>query len=396
MEFRYVAVNSNGRRVTGRYQARNQNDVKVAMKQMSLHLVSCKPVFGFERLLRPKLPKGFLIEFSRQMSILLSAGISVIHAFQVLLSEQSDKRVQICISQLLESVHQGCSLARAMEQNVYMFDQQYINTISIGEESGHLINAFEQNFTYLSDKQALTRKIKQASTYPLIVMVTALLVITLLLIKVIPSFQSLFANFDQELPVITQFVITLSFNLKAHWLTIIITVLVLGACCWFALLVKQIKYYFDKYKLSAPIFGTLFNYYFYTWFALSCHNLLKAGVPLHAAIAQLNSSTNNSYQRRALRVLEHQLKVGISFHHACSATNMFPAIFTQLVQVGENSGTLDMRLLNLANMYQSKLDDHISQVVKLIEPTIMLVTGVIIGGLVLVMYLPIFQMSAFL
>lgn len=396
MEFRYVAVNSQGERLTGVSYAKSRNDLKVQLNKVNVHLVSCKPNWITLWQRKSKLPTSFMIEFSRQMSILLSAGITVTQALQIILSEQKDRPLQIFLSNLLNSVQQGSSLSSAISYSGFAVDKQYTGVIFVGEESGHLVSAFEQNFQYLSDKQALSKKVKQACTYPLIVLTIALIVIALLLVKVIPGFQSLFSNFDQELPLVTQFVISLSMQVQTHWFDIILGIVVLAIAMFGALRIKLVKYWFDKSQLSVPVLGTLLKFHFYTSYALSCHNLLKAGIPLHQAIGDIKLSTDNVFLMKRLTVIELQLRSGNSFHLACQQSEVFSPLFTQLVQVGEESGSLDTRLHNLAAIYKEKLDDHITQVVKLIEPAIMLLTGLLIGGLVLVMYLPIFQMSAFL
>ena len=396
MEFRYVAVNSQGERLTGVSHAKNRNDLKTQLGNVNLHLVSCKPSWPLKWQRKPKLPTGFIIEFSRQMSILLSAGITVTQALQIILSEQKEQHLQAFLSQLLNSVQQGSSLSSAIKYSNFAVDKNYTGVIFVGEESGHLVSAFEQNLQYLSDRQALNKKVKQACTYPVIVLTIALVVIALLLVKVIPGFQSLFSNFDQELPLVTQFVISLSVQIQTHWFDIILGLVVLIITLLGLLKIKSVKFWFDKSQLSLPVLGTLLKFHFYTSYALSCHNLLKAGIPLHQAISNIKLSTDNLFLIKRLTEIELQLQSGISFHLACQQSQVFSSLFVQLIQVGEESGSLDVRLCNLAGIYKEKLDDHITQVVKLIEPTIMLITGLLIGGLVLVMYLPIFQMSAFL
>lgn len=396
MEFRYVAVNLQGERVTGVSYAKNRNELKARLSKVNLHLVSSKPNLAINWQKRRKLPTSFLIEFSRQVAILLSAGITITQALQIILSEQSEQPFQIFLTELLTSVQQGASLSSAMNNSVFIIDRQYTGVIFVGEESGRLVSAFEQNFQYLSERQSLSKKVKQACTYPFIVLITALLVISLLLVKVIPGFQSLFSNFDQELPFVTQFVISLSEQIQIHWADIIWGILASVVVSLGTLRIKTVKLWFDKHKMSVPVVGTILSFHFYISFALSCHNLLKAGVPLHQAIGHVKLSTKNSFLLKQLTEIELQLKSGTSFHSACQHSEIFSSLFVQLLQVGEESGSLDIRLSNLVSIYKEKLDDHISQVVKLIEPGIMLLTGLLIGGLVLVMYLPIFQMSAFL
>ncbi len=397
MEFRYVAVNASGRRITGECSASSKVDVAKKLQVKHLQLISCQiKLSSLFRTSQYKLNKGILLELSRQMSILLSAGLSLSQAFEILAKEQSDLAAKRCIKHLSELVHQGQSLASALSDTSTSFDKSYCDVIAVGEKTGALGQAFEQNFVYLSARDKLNRQLKQASIYPVLVLLVSVIVITILLVKVIPGFESLFLSFDQELPFATQVVISIAKWFQSYWLLILgcnLTAICLFISC---LKLQAVRFNFDKYVVKAPVVGTLLKLNFYTSFCLNGYNLLKAGIPLHHVLTKLRSGTRNMFWRIQLRTLQQAVNSGQSFHLACIQTDVFPSLLIQLIKVGEESGTLDNQLKNLAEVYQQRLDEYVKRIVSLLEPMIMIVMGVVIGGLVLVMYLPIFEMSTFL
>lgn len=398
MEFHYIAVNEAGKRVTGVCQAKSKQQVMERLKLQKLHLVNCRlkltSLLVFKR--QSKLSRTFLLEFSRQMSVLLDAGLSLTQAFDIVGKEQKTPAYKTCIQELMTGVQQGQTLSLAMTQASSDFDHNYRQVIAVGEQTGQLAQAFAQNYNYLATSAQLKQQVKQACVYPILVLLVSITVITILLLKVIPGFESLFASFDQSLPYATEQVILFAKFLQQNTHVIFSAILVFVLLFLLSLKWPQTRYFIDRGKLKLPLFGAIFNLSFYTSFALHCHNLLSAGVPLHQVLAKLKLSFSNMFIAEKLAEVEQEVNAGKSFYQACQQTKTFPSLFIQMLKVGEESGTLDHRLKNLAQVYQQRLDTYVKSIVNLIEPVIMILMGVIIGGLVLVMYLPIFEMSTFL
>lgn len=398
MEFNYVAVNEQGQRVTGICQAQTKEHVAQQLSERKLQLVSCRwrwfSVIKIEH--KPRLNKFFVLEFSRQMSVLLASGLSITQAFEIVQAEQKSKECRACLQNLLALVQQGQSVSFALQQVSSAFDNNYLEVIAVGEQAGALARAFEQNYYYLAALEKLTGQVKQACVYPALVLLVSILVISILLVKVIPGFESLFSSFAQPLPFATLQVIALSEFIQQHWGNILLALGIVIAGFSLSLKVQKVKRFTDKHKLRLPIIGLLLKFNLYANFALSCHNMLAAGLPLHQVLDKLKSGTRNLFFSAKINDIQQNVLTGTSFHQSCLATGLFPSLFIQLVKVGEESGSLDQRLKNLAEVYQQRLDSQVKAIVNLIEPAIMIIMGVLIGGLVLVMYLPIFEMSTFL
>ncbi len=398
MEFNYVAVNEQGQRVTGICEAKTREHVAQQLSERKLQLVSCSwrllSVLKVEH--KPKLSKFFVLEFSRQMSVLLASGLSITQAFEIVQAEQKTKACKACLQSLLKLVQQGQSVSLALRQVSSAFDNNYLEVVTVGEQTGALARAFGQNYYYLAALDKLRGQVKQACVYPALVLLVSILVISILLVKVIPGFESLFSSFAQPLPFATLQVIALSEFIQKHWVNILFALGVVITSFFLSLKLQKVKRVTDKYKLKLPVIGSLLRFNLYASFALSCHNMLAAGLPLHQVLDKLKSGTRNLFFSTKLNHIQQNVLTGTSFHQSCLATGLFPSLFIQLVKVGEESGSLEQRLKNLAEVYQERLDSQVKAIVNLIEPAIMIIMGVLIGGLVLVMYLPIFEMSTFL
>lgn len=397
MKFKYVAVNEQGQRVVGICEAQNKVHLAQQLSEIKLHLVSAKlRLFSVIRTTRPKLSKDFVLEFSHQMSVLLTSGLSITQAFEIMKGEQKSKEHQKCIEKMRVLVQQGRPVGESLKQVSTVFDNNYLEVITVGEQTGALAQAFAQNHYYLSAAAKLKRQLKQACIYPTLILLVSILVVSILLVKVIPGFESLFASFSQPLPYGTLQVIALSEFIQTYWIDILIALVMLGGSFWLSLKVTKVRFVVDKYKIKLPLIGLLLRFNLYATFALNCHNMTTAGLPLHQVLDKLKSSTRNRFFSVKLSEIQASVLSGCSFHQSCIETGLFPPLFIQLIKVGEESGTLDKRLKNLADLYQDKLESHVKAMIGIIEPVVMILMGAIIGGLVLVMYLPIFEMSTFL
>lgn len=397
MEFKFVAVNQQGQRVTGIREAQTKEHLARQLAKDKLQLVSSQ--FRFLSVLRwqrSELSQVFLLEFSRQMSVLLASGLSITEAFEIIKSEQKNKQCQACIEKILALVQQGQSVSAALKQGSVAFDRRYLEIIAVGEQTGQLARSFAQNHHYLAMVDKLKKQIKRACIYPMLVLLVSILVVTVLLVKVIPKFESLFASFSQPLPYATLQAIALSEFIQAYWADIVIASVATIGICLLSLNLIKVRFWVDTYKLKLPFFGRLLRFSLYSHFALNCHIMLAAGLPLHQVLEKLKQSASNVFFSAKLSEIQQQVVAGNSFYQSCLETQLFPPLFIQLLKVGEESGTLDERLKNLAEVYRERLDSYVKVMVTSIEPMIMIVMGVVIGGLVLIMYLPIFEMSTFL
>jgi len=397
MEFRYVAVDATGKKVKGYRNADNEAELEHQLSRSNLILLHCRTrLFSLSIIPRTMLSKNFILEFSRQMSILLLAGLSLSQALLVVEQELKHKTEKLFLQSLQKQVQQGQGLAQAIEDIKLGFDKHYCDVIAVGEETGRLADAFAQNFQHLTAQLQLKRQLKQACIYPVSVLLVSFVVIAILLVKVIPGFESLFSSFDQQLPLATQWVINSAKLLQEHGVSISVSLLMVVFAIKIANKFAYTAFQLDRVKLLLPIVGKSLTLNFYAAFSLSCHNLLKAGIPLHLALLKVKATIRNKVWLAKLDLVEQELRAGKSFYLACEQSTLFPIAFLQLIKVGEETGSLDVRLGNLTEVYQKQLDDYVKQVMSLMEPCLIIFLGVTIGGLVLVMYLPIFSMSTFL
>lgn len=399
MEVRYCAVDRAGKKRAGRLSGLSIESIQQDLIDKGWVVLSCQPISPLLSIftnLSKKVSKEFVINFSRQVAVLLDSGVTLLQALEIIIEDTEHDFDKKLITQLSMDIQNGIAISKSMAQFSHIFGVNYIEIIAVGEQTGLLAQAFERNLYFLKAKQRLAAQVKQACTYPTIVLTVAIIVILVLMIKVVPGFQTLFENFDQQLPWATRQVIFLSDLVSANLIYLVMTFILLPVC--YLLMTKSTvtKRYIDLLMWRIPIITTLYQMSFVTSFSLTAYSMLNAGLPLNQALSKIKNGTKNTYTKTKLLSVIESVQKGESFYQSLKQTALFPFMFLTLIKVGEETGRLDSTLKTLANIYQTRLEAHIKQIISLIEPTIVVLLGVIIGGLVLVMYLPIFEMSTFL
>lgn len=397
MEFHYLAVDAQGKKVTGQTRASSADELANSLAQQNLHLIRSKrksnTLIG---LFQVKHKPIFYLEVSRQLAILLSAGLPLLQALQILIDEAQNKDQKKLLQSLAIGVSQGNLLSVCMSRVGQGFDTRYCDVVAIGEKTGKLAEALEQNYQYLAAKAKLKRQLQKASLYPCIVFLVAISVTLLMLIKVIPEFATLYDNYSQALPWATQTVLSLSQWLQQNYLIAVLFFPLLALALKLSKRHKPVQRKLDYLSAKLPLVGSFIHLNFLLVFCLTSFSLLTAGLPLHQTIVKVRNVVSNSLFVERLQAMEDGLLSGQSFYHCCQQTRLFPPLFMQLVKVGETTGTLEQRLGELIDIYRNKLDDKIEHLLQLLEPAIVIFVGVLVGGLVLAMYMPIFQMSSFI
>lgn len=332
--------------------------------------------------------------FTRQLASLIKAGISLLHALDVIAEGVERPAMRQLVSDLKQDISAGTSLANALRKKPAQFDALFCNLIDAGEQAGALDVLLERIATYKEKNQALKKKINKAMTYPIAVLIVAVLVCAILLLEVVPQFQRVFSSFDAQLPALTLWVITLSQGLQDH-----LPGLVLSVC----LVVAGLRYRYkhseplrqniDKWLLKMPVIGNLLHLSTIARFARTLATTIGAGVPLLEALNAVAGTTGNHVYKDAVLQLKYQVATGSQIHVAMAATGVFPGMAIQMTAIGEESGTLENMLDHLATYYENEVDTLTDSLTTLMEPAIMLVLGVMVGGLVIAMYLPIFQLG---
>ncbi|MDH3400168.1 MAG: type II secretion system F family protein [Chromatiales bacterium] len=333
--------------------------------------------------------------FSRQLATMLTAGIPLVQAFEIVGNGHEIPAVQKLLLAIKADVEGGTSLAGALAKHPLYFDDLYTNLVAAGEQAGALETLLEKIATYKEKTEAIKKKIKKALTYPIAVVVVALVVTSILLIFVIPQFESVFKGFGADLPAFTRMVVNLSqFVREQGW----IIAGGLGALAWGIIYIKKrskaFRHWIDRMSLKIPAIGPILTKSAIARYARTLATTFAAGVPLVEALESVAGATGNIVYEQAVLRMRDEVATGTRLQQAMENTELFPNMVIQMVAVGEESGSLDEMASKVADFYEEDVDNAVDNLSSLLEPMIMSILGVLIGGLVIAMYLPIFMMGA--
>ncbi len=338
---------------------------------------------------------GDIALFTRQMSTMMRAGVPLVQAFEIV-SEGVDKpKMATLIKEVRNDVAGGNSFAQSIRKHPIYFDELFCNLVDAGEQSGALETMLDRIATYKEKTESLKAKVKKAMTYPIAVLLVAVIVSGILLIKVVPQFEDVFAGFGAELPAFTQMVIGLSEFVQAWWLAMVI-----GAIGLFLLFraihrrSEALRRAIDRIALKAPVAGDIIEKSAVARYARTLSTTFAAGVPLVDALGSVAGSTGNSVYTDAVNKVRDDVSTGQQLNFSMRSTGVFPNMVTQMVAIGEESGALDDMLDKSATYYEEQVDNAVDNLTALMEPMIMAVLGVLVGGLIIAMYLPIFQLGS--
>jgi len=334
-----------------------------------------------------------LLLFTKYFATLIKAGIPVLRALATLSRQMTVWRFKQMIWRMREEVEGGLPLNSSFKKNEETFGMLYCSLIKVGEEGGRLFHVLDRLGNLLDRTIKLRRKVLAALTYPAIITVVAIGVVTFLMLYVIPQFAKLFAQFGQELPLPTQIVINTSEFLANNILNTI------AALLGFCLIIYQInqtetgKYFFDSLKLKIPIFGDLIQKYNIAMFSRNLGTLFQSGITIISAMKISIETVDNAVLVEALTQVVRDIEGGLPIAKALVKVEIMPELATQMIEVGEESGNLDEMLEKVAEFYEDEINFLVDQMAAMIEPAFIVVLGTIVGGIVLAMYLPIFRMA---
>ena len=333
--------------------------------------------------------------FSRQLATMLAAGIPMVQAFQIVGSGSDKPAVQKLILDVKADIEGGTSLHEALGKHPLYFDDLYVNLVEAGEQAGALESLLDKIATYKEKTEALKKKVKKALFYPAAVLAVAVIVTVVLLVFVIPQFEALYKGFGADLPAFTQFVIHISQFVQHDGIFI---ALVVGGAIWafiyFKKRSKAMREFLDRLILKLPIIGPILNKAAIARYARTLSTMFAAGVPLVEALESVAGATGNIVYENAVLKMRDEVSTGQRLQRAMEATGLFPNMVNQMIAVGEESGSLDEMSAKVATFYEQEVDNAVDAMSSLLEPLIMLVLGVLVGGLVVAMYLPIFKLAS--
>lgn len=333
--------------------------------------------------------------FSRQLATMLGAGIPLVQAFDIVGAGHENAAMQKLIAAIKADVEGGSSLAESIAKHPLHFDDLFVSLVEAGEQAGALETLLDKIATYKEKTEAIKKKIKKALTYPAAVLVVALVVTTILLIFVIPAFEDLFQGFGADLPTFTRMVIDLSKFVRAQGF--LIATMIGGSVAAFIYFKKRsraMRHFLDRMMLKAPIIGSILEKAAVSRYARTLSTMFAAGVPLVEALESVAGATGNIVYEIAVLQIRDEVATGQRLQVAMENTNRFPNMVIQMIAVGEESGSLDEMTAKVADFYEEDVDNAVDNLSSLLEPLIMSILGVLVGGLVVAMYLPIFKLGA--
>src|SRR5882672_2208974 len=333
--------------------------------------------------------------FTRQMATMMAAGIPLVQSFDIIGAGHENPAMQKLILAIKSDVEGGTALADALAKHPLHFDDLFVNLVSAGEQAGALETLLDKIATYKEKTEAIKKKIKKALFYPAAVVVVAVVVTTILLLYVIPEFESLFQGFGADLPAFTRFVIDISkFVQSTGWL---LGLALVAAVIGFIQAKKRnraVQHFVDRVMLRVPIIGPILNKSSIARYARTLSTTFAAGVPLVEALESVAGACGNIVYESAVLKMRDEVATGQRLQRAMENTDLFPNMVNQMIAVGEESGSLDAMSSKVADFYEEEVDNAVDSMSSLLEPLIMGILGVLVGGLVIAMYLPIFKMGA--
>ncbi|KTT30906.1 type II secretion system F family protein [Pseudomonas rhizoryzae] len=333
--------------------------------------------------------------FTRQLATMMSAGVPLLQAFDIIGEGFENPNMRKLVDDIKQDVAAGNSLSNSLRKQPQYFDDLYCNLVDAGEQSGALETLLDRVATYKEKTEALKKKIKKAMTYPAAVVVVAIIVSAVLLIKVVPQFQSVFEGFGAQLPAFTLMVIGLSEILQEWWLLVLGGLFVLGFVLRrFYKKSEKFRDATDRGLLKIPLIGSILYKSAIARYARTLATTFAAGVPLVDALDSVAGATGNVVFRNAVEKIKADVSTGMQLNFSMRTTGVFSSMAIQMTAIGEESGSLDEMLSKVATFYEDEVDNMVDNLTTLMEPMIMAVLGVLVGGLIIAMYLPIFQLGS--
>lgn len=351
-----------------------------------------KPLFGMGQGKKIK-PMDIAI-FTRQMATMLKAGVPLVQACDIISGGFENPNMARLVEEIKQEVEAGTNFANALRKKPEYFDDLYCSLVESGEQAGALESLMDRVATHKEKSEALKAKVKKAMTYPIAVIIVAIVVSAILLIKVVPQFESVFIGFGADLPAFTRMVIDLSEWLQEWWL-VMIPGIALSVMLFKRAYLRSEKFrnFIDRTLLKLPLIGEILYKSAIARYQRTLATTFAAGVPLVEALSSVSGATGNVVFRNAVEQIRLDVASGTQLNVAMRTTGLFPAMAVQMTAIGEESGSLDEMLDKAASFYEGEVDHMVDNLTTLMEPMIMAVLGVLVGGLIIAMYLPIFQLG---
>jgi len=394
--FIWNGTDKSGRSSSGEIRAASSALAKAQLRRQGIKPKTIKkkgkPLFGSGG--KPIKPADIAV-FTRQMATMLKAGVPLVQSFEIVAEGSEKPKMRELVNTIRNDVAAGGGLALSLAKHPRLFDDLFCSLVASGEESGTLEVMLARVATYKEKTEQLKAKIKKALTYPTAVIVVAIVVTGILLVKVVPQFAETFRSFGSDLPAFTLFVLNIS-NFVQKWWFVILLLIIAAVFAFREAKLRSVKFaeFLDRLILRLPIFGTIVHDSVIARFSRTLATTFAAGVPLVDALESTAGAAGNSLYAKAIRRIRDDVTTGNTLYASTKATGLFPNMLLQMMSIGEESGSLDEMLDKVANHYEEAVDNAVDSLSSLMEPMIMAILGVLVGGLMVAMYLPIFMLGS--
>ena len=395
--YQWVGTNRKNETRKGEMEAANERAVRSNLMRLKItpSKIKKKPKDLFENVswLQPIVKEKDIILFARQFSTMIDAGLPIIQCLEILYTQQGNKTFKRMIKEIKEKVEGGATMAEALKRFPKHFDDLFVNMIAAGEAGGILDAILRRLAAYMEKAAKLKAQVKGAMTYPIVTLIIAVAVLGIILVFVIPVFEEMFADFGGELPMPTQIVVTASEIVKSKIVYIIIGIIILGFTARKFYATEKGQDVADNLLLKIPVFGELLRKVAVAKFTRTMGTMLASGVAILEALDIVAKTAGNRTIEKAIYDVRSGIAEGRTMADPLQESGVFPAMVCQMISVGETTGALDAMLEKIADFYDEEVDQAVDNLTALIEPFMLVFLGVMIGGLVVAMYLPIFKMA---
>ena len=394
--FVWEGTDKRGTKMKGEQPSKSENFVRAELRKMGITPTSVrpksKPLFGGAG---KKVTPGDIAVFSRQLATMMKSGVPIVGGLEIIAGGQKNPKAKDLYTSIRTSIEGGSSLHESLSKHPVQFDELYRNLVHAGETAGVLETVLDTIASYKENIESLKGKIKKALFYPATVIAVAILVSAILLIFVVPQFQSVFASFGADLPAFTKMIIAASDFMIAYWWLVLFVV---GGGIAGLIYIKNrslaIQHFLDRAILKLPVVGQIMHNSAIARFARTLAVTFQAGVPLVEALDIVSGATGNTVYETAVKRIRDDVSVGYQVNLAMKQVGLFPHMVIQMVSIGEEAGALDAMLYKVAEFYEEEVNNAVDALSSLLEPIIMIFIGGIVGAMVVGMYLPIFKLAA--
>jgi type IV pilus assembly protein PilC len=394
--FAWVGTDKRGVKIKGEYHAKSASFVKAELRRQGINPQNVKPkpkpLFGSAG---KTISARDIAVFSRQIAVMMAAGVPVVQGFEIIAGGQTNPRMKNMLLDLKSEIEGGSALHEALAKYPVQFDELYRNLVKAGESAGVLDTVLDTVATYKENIESLKGKIKKAMFYPAIVIAVAIVVSAILLIFVVPQFESVFKNFGADLPAFTQVIVNMSRFMTSYWYLVL---LIAGGIAFGIIMLykrsTRFAHFCARAVLKLPVIGQILHQSAIARFARTLGVTFRAGVPLVEALDSVAGATGSPVYNDAVKRVREDVAVGHQLQLAMRQANLFPNMVIQMVAIGEESGSLDKMLFKIADFYEEEVNNAVDALSSLLEPFIMVIIGTLVGSMVIGMYLPIFKLAA--